>query len=77
MWLHIKTSCYSLLLTSGESTGLSAENITGRVLLILTEVIALVIWALLIAELVSFCCASYGNLLLVHLTICDLLFAVW
>lgn len=35
-----------LLLISGDSTGLSAEGITGRVLLILTEVTALVIWAL-------------------------------
>ena len=40
---------YLLLLTSGDSTdtpGLSAEGITGRVLLILTVVISLVVWAL-------------------------------
>ena len=47
MWLHIKIICYPSLLTSDDSTdtpGLTAEGITGRVLLILTEVISLVVW---------------------------------
>ena len=65
------------LLTSGDSTGLSAEGITGRVLLILTEAISLLAWALLVAMLVlTFCCTD-GNHLSVHLTIYNLLFAVW
>ena len=41
--------CYPSLLTSGDSTdtlGLSAEGIAGRVLLILTGVISLVVWIL-------------------------------
>ena len=41
--------CYPSLFTSGDSTdtfGLSAEGITGRVLLILTEVVSLVVWVL-------------------------------
>ena len=79
IWLHIRTFCYSLLLTLGNSTGLSAEGITGRVLLILTEIILLLVWALLFAVLVHICCkdgGSGGNLLSLHLTICDLLFAV-
>ena len=49
MWLHIRIFYYPLLFTSGDSTdtpGLSAEGITGRVLLILTVVISLVVWAL-------------------------------
>ena len=49
MWLHIRIICYPLLLTSGDSTdtpGLSAEGITGRVFLILSEVILLVVWIL-------------------------------
>ena len=58
-----------LLLTSGDSTGLSAEGITGRVLLILTEVIALPVWAILVAVLVYVCCDTNGNHLSVHLTI--------
>ena len=66
-----------LLLTSGDSTGLSAEGITGRVLLILTDVISLLAWALLVAMLVLTFCNNYGNHLSVHLTIYDLLFAVW
>ena len=47
MWLHIVIFCYPSLLTSGDFTdtpGLSAEGITGRVLLILTEIVALVVW---------------------------------
>ena len=46
MWLHIRIIYYPSLLTSGDSTdtpGLTAEGITGRVLLILTEVILLVV----------------------------------
>ena len=46
MWLHIKIFHYPSLLTSGDSTdtlGLTAEGITGRVLLILTEVTLLVV----------------------------------
>ena len=49
MWLHIRVFHYPSLLTSGDSTdtpGLSAEGITGRVLLILTEVISLVVWVI-------------------------------
>ena len=38
-----------MLLTSGDSTGLSGVGIAGRVLLILTEVIALLVLALLFA----------------------------
>ena len=45
--VHIRIFCYPSLLTSGDSTGdtpgLSTEGISGRVLLILTEVIALVV----------------------------------
>ena len=47
MWLHI-TFCYLLLLISGDSTGLSAEGVAGRVLIILIEVTALVLWILFI-----------------------------
>ena len=61
-----------MLLTSGGSTVLSAEGIAGHVLLILTEVIALVIWALFFAVLAYDYCYE-GNHLSVHLTICDFL----
>jgi len=46
MWLHM----YPLLFTSGYSTDtsvLSAEGITGRVLLILTGVIVLLVWVVI------------------------------
>ena len=83
MVTHKNILLLTLSLTSADSTGLSAEGIAGRVLLILTEVIALMIWALLFAVLVytccdhnGNCCGIDGNLLLVHLTIYDLLFAV-
>ena len=49
IWLHIRIFCYLSLLTSGDSTdtlGLSTEGIAGRVLLILTGVISLVVWIL-------------------------------
>ena len=53
--LEIKT-----LLTSGDSTGLSAEGIAGRVLLILTEVIALLVWAVLVVALAfAFCVGKH------------------
>ena len=73
MVTHKNILLLTLSLTLGNSTGLSAEGITGRVLLILTEIIALLVWALL----VYLCCNDYGNLLLVQLTIDDLLFVVW
>ena len=46
VWLHITIFCYPSLLTSGDSTGLSAEGIVGRLLLILAWVISLVVWVL-------------------------------
>ena len=60
-----------LLLTSGDSTGLSAEGITGRVLLIVTVVIGLLVWALLVAAFVYLLCKEGGN----HLSVSH--FAVW
>ena len=45
---------YPLLFTSGNSTdsmGLSTEGITGRVLLIVTGVIALLVWVVMVAVL--------------------------
>ena len=48
MWLDMITFCYLLLLTSGDSTGLSAVGVAGRVLIILIEVIALLLWILFI-----------------------------
>ena len=45
-----------MLLASGDSTGLSGEGIAGRVLLILTEVITLLVWVLFIAALAFLCC---------------------
>ena len=50
-----------LLLTSGVSTGLSAEGITGRVLLIVTVVIGLLVWALLVTSCVYLICKEEGN----------------
>ena len=44
--------------TSGDPTGLSAEGIAGRVLLILTEVIALLIWVGMIALTLLAGCAG-------------------
>ena len=55
-----------LLLTSADSTGLSAEGITGRVLLIVTVVIGLLVWALLVAAFAYLICKD-GNHLSVHL----------
>ena len=77
MVTHKNILLLTLSLTLGNSTGLSAENIAGRVLLILPEIIALLVWALLVAGLVCTCCDDHGNLLLVQLTIDDLLFPVW
>ena len=68
MWLHIRIFSYSLLLTSGDSTGLSAEGITGRVLLILTDAILLLVFAIMVAT----CALSLyrdGNHLSVHLAV--------
>ena len=49
---YILQTCESILLptsiSSGDSSGLSVEGIAGRVLLILTEVILLLVWVLLI-----------------------------
>ena len=56
-----------ILLASGDSTGLSAEGIAGRVLLILTEV-TLLVFALLIS--VGSYCNKEGNHLSVHLIFC-------
>ena len=49
IWVYMVIFYHPSLLTSGDSTdtpGLSAEGITGRVLLILTGVISLVVWIL-------------------------------
>ena len=67
---HNNILLLTILLTSGNSTGLSAEGITGRVLLILSDVILLLVWALLVAT----CALSLyrnGNHLSVHLAIYD------
>ena len=69
MVTHKNILLLTLPLTLGNSTGLSAEGIAGRVLLILTEVIVLLVWALLVAAFVYVCYDINGNLLLVHLTI--------
>ena len=61
-----------MLLASGDSNGLSTEGIAGCVLLILTEVITLLVWALFIAAFiytVRSCCKE-GNRLSVHLIFC-------
>ena len=50
-----------LLLTSADSTGLSAEGITGRVLLIVTVIIGLLVWALLIGSCSYLTCKEEGN----------------
>ena len=55
-----------MLLASGDPTGLSGEGVAGRVLLILTEVISLLVWALFIA--VIGCVLYGGKHLSVHLT---------
>ena len=59
-----------LLLTSGDSTGLTAEGITGRVLLILTVVIGLLVWALLVTSCAYLICKEGNHLSVSH-------FAVW
>ena len=69
MWLHVRTFWYSLLLTSADSTGLSPEGIAGRLWLILTEVIALLVWASTVAACAYLSCSNNGNHLSVHLTI--------
>ena len=49
-WLHM----YPLLFTLGDSTDsseLNAEGITGHVLLILTGVIALLVWVVMLATM--------------------------
>ena len=58
-YCHIFVSCNPLILTLGYSTytaGLNAEGITGRVLLILTVVIFLVVW---VSSLVCFAALTY------------------
>ena len=71
MWFTHKNI---LLLTSGDSTGLSAEVIAGgRLWLILTEVIALLVMASMVAACAYSSCRNYGNHLSVHLTIYDFL----
>ena len=59
-----------MLLASGDSTGLSTEGIAGRVLLILTEVITVLVWALFIAAITIRSCCKEGNHLSVHLIFC-------
>ena len=66
MWLHRKVICYVPIITSGGSTGLNAEGIAGRVLLILTEVIFLVVWLSLVAGCAYLCCRDYGKRLTLY-----------
>ena len=47
--------------TSDGSTGLNAEGIAGRVLLILTEGIFLVVWLSLVAGCAYLCCQYDGK----------------
>ena len=61
MWFDMITFCYSLLLTSGDSPGLSAEGFTGHVLIILTEFIALMVWASIVAGCAYSSCRDDGN----------------
>ena len=61
MWLHRRAFCYVPIITSGGSTWLNGEGIAGRVLLILTEVIFLVVWLSLVAECAYLCCRDYGK----------------
>ena len=62
-WLHMKymysTFCYPLLFTSGnsnETAELSTEGFTGRVLLIVSAVVQLLVW------IVAFAAAAHGIL---------------
>ena len=48
MWLHMYPPLFTLG-NSTDSSGLNAEGITGRVLLILTGVIALLVWVVMVA----------------------------
>lgn len=66
MWLHRRAFCYVPIITSGGSTGLNAEGIAGRVLLILTEVIFLVVWLSLVAGCAYLCCRDYGKRLTLY-----------
>ena len=59
-----------MLLASGDSNGQSAEGVAGRVLLILTEVITLLVWAFFVAACTIGCCWNDGNHLSVHLILC-------
>ena len=61
MGLHIATFCYSLLLTLDDSTGQSAGGIAGSFWLILTAVIALLVWAGMVASWAIICCCIDGN----------------
>ena len=64
MWLRLRIFC-----DVGDSTGLNAEGIAGRVLLILTEVIFLVVWLLLVAGCAFLCYRDYGKHLHLYLAI--------
>ena len=66
MSLHRKAFCYVPIITSGGATGLNAEGIAGRVLLILTEVITLLVWLSLVAGCAYLCCRDYGNRLTLY-----------
>ena len=50
-----------MLLTSGDSTGLNVEGIAGRVLLILTEVVFLMVWLSSVAGCAHLSCRGYGK----------------
>ena len=59
-----------LLLTSGDSTGLSTEGIAGgHMWLILTEVVALLVWASMVVACAFSSWRVNGNHLSVHFTI--------
>ena len=61
---------YVPIITSGGSTGLNAEGIAGRVLLILTEVIFLIVWLSLVAGCAYLCCRDYGKRLPLYSVVC-------
>ena len=69
MWLHVRIFCYVLIISSGGSTGLNAEGIAGRVLLILAEVVFLVVWLSLVAGCAYLCCRDCGKHLYLYLVI--------
>ena len=69
MRLHRRAFCYVPIITSGGATGLNAEGIAGRVLVILTEVIFLMVWLSLVAGCAYLCCQYDGKHLPLHFTI--------